>query len=37
MLSAPADDPAAARAALRRFLQEQGPALDRALVAERGR
>jgi exosortase A len=37
MLSAPADDPAQARAALRRFLQEQGPALDHALVAERGR
>jgi exosortase A len=37
MLFAPADDPAQARAALRRFVQEQGPALDRALMAERGR
>jgi exosortase A len=37
MLSAPADDPAQARAALRRFVQEQGPALDRALTTERGR
>jgi EpsI family protein len=37
MLSAPADDPAQARAALRRFVQEQGPALDRALAAARGR
>jgi EpsI family protein len=37
MLSAPADDPAQARAALQRFVQEQGPALDRALSAERGR
>jgi exosortase A len=38
MLSAPVEqNPEQARAALRRFLQEQGPALDRALVAERGR
>jgi exosortase A len=37
MLSAPADDPAQARAVLRRFVQEQGPALDRALTTERGR
>jgi exosortase A len=37
MLSAPADDPAAARAALHRFVQEQGSALDRALEQERGR
>ena len=37
MLSAPADDPARARAALQRFVQEQGPALDRSLAAERGR
>jgi len=37
MLAVPYDDPAQARATLRRFLQDQGAALDSALVAQRGR
>ena len=37
MLSAPGDDPAQARAALQRFVDEQGGALDQALVAQRTR
>jgi hypothetical protein len=37
MLAVPYDDPEQARAALRRFLQEQGGKIDQALVAQRGR
>ena len=37
MLAVPYDDPEQARAALRRFLQEQGGALDRALTEQRER
>jgi EpsI family protein len=37
LLSAPAEHADAARAALRSFLQEQGPALDTALAAARSR
>jgi EpsI family protein len=37
LLSAPGEDPAQARAALGRFLAEQGGALDHALSAERAR
>jgi exosortase A len=37
LLSAPADDADAARAALQRFVATQGPALDRALAAQRTR
>lgn len=37
LLSAPGDDPAQARAALGRFVAEQGAALDQALNSERAR